>query len=168
MIGSPNIAPSEYLRLLLRWVVGGMFIYMGLNKALHPVEFLKLVRQYEMVTQPWLLNSIAAVLPWFEIFGGALLVAGVLRRGAALVTVLMLVPFTLIVARRAFAIHAAAGTPFCEVKFDCGCGGGEVVICHKLVENGLLTVAAGWLAWRPDGLLRIRTRRAADAQTSSA
>jgi len=147
------IARSEYVRLLLRWLLGGLFLYMGLHKALHPVEFLKLVRQYDMVQQPWLLNSIAAVLPWFEVFCGALLVMGVMRRGAALVTVLMLVPFTLLVARRAFAIHAEQGTPFCDVKFDCGCGAGEVIICHKLVENGLLTASALWLAIRPDRLL---------------
>jgi uncharacterized membrane protein YphA (DoxX/SURF4 family) len=153
-----DISKTEYVRLALRWVIGGMFIYMGLSKALHPVEFLKLVRQYEMVQQPWLLNSIAAILPWFEVFCGALLVTGVLRRGAALVTVLMLVPFTFLVARRAFAIHAGQGTPFCDIKFDCGCGAGEVVICHKLVENGLLTVGALWLAIRPDRLLVLGRR----------
>lgn len=159
MSADATIPKSEYARLLLRWVIGGAFIYMGLHKALHPVEFLKLVRQYEMVHQPWMLNSIAAVLPWFEVFCGALLVAGVLRRGAATVTVLMLVPFTLLVARRAFAIHATQGIPFCDIQFDCGCGSGEVVICHKLVENSLLLAGAVWLAVRPDRLLRIGRRR---------
>lgn len=157
---NPALAKSEYIRLLLRWLIGGLFIYMGLHKALHPVEFLKLIRQYEMVHQPWLLNSLAAVLPWFEVFCGALLVSGVFRRGAALVTFLMLVPFTILVARRAFAIHAVVGTPFCDIKFDCGCGAGEVVICHKLVENSLLILSSLWLAWRPDSLLSLRSKKA--------
>jgi uncharacterized membrane protein YphA (DoxX/SURF4 family) len=154
-----SVPKSEYVRLLVRWLIGGLFIYMGLSKALEPVLFLKLIRQYEMVHQPWLLNSLAAILPWFEVFCGALLVTGVLRRGAALVAVLMLVPFTLLVARRAFAIHAGQGTPFCDIKFDCGCGAGEVVICHKLVENGFLIVGALWLAVRPDGLFRFGRSR---------
>jgi uncharacterized membrane protein YphA (DoxX/SURF4 family) len=154
------IAKSEYVRLLLRWVIGGLFIYMGLSKALHPVEFLKLIRQYEMVSQPWLLNSIAAVLPWFEAVCGGFLVIGVWRRGAAGVALLMLVPFTVLVARRALAIHAAQGTPFCDIKFDCGCGGGEVVICHKLIENSLLILATAWLTWRPDSRGRIFPRLA--------
>ena len=153
---TPPIAKSEYVRLLLRWVIGGLFIYMGMNKVLHPVEFLKLVRQYEMVQQPWLLNSLAGVLPWFEVFCGALLVAGVWRRGAACVAVLMLVPFTIIVARRALAIHAEQGTPFCDIKFDCGCGAGEVVICHKLLENSLLIFGALWLTLQPDRLLLLK------------
>ena len=131
--------------VVARWLLGAVFIYMGLNKALHPVEFLKLVRQYDLVTNPFLLNSIAATLPWFEVFCGLLLVAGVAVRGSALMLAAMLVPFTLIVLRRALVIAAAQAIPFCAVKFDCGCGSGEVLICHKLVENCLLIFISAWL-----------------------
>ena len=55
---------------------------------------------------------------------------------------LMLVPFTVIVLQRALAIQAAQGLPFCAVRFDCGCGAGEVAICFKLVENTLLILLA--------------------------
>ena len=63
--------------------------------------------------------------------------------------VVMLVPFTLLVLKRALAIADAQGLPFCVVKFDCGCGAGEVLICNKLLENCLLTfiasaLIAGW------------------------
>ena len=71
--------------VLARWWLGCVFIYMGLNKALpHPEYFLKLVRQYDMVTSPLLLNSIGAALPWFEVFCGLLLLVGVAVRGSAL------------------------------------------------------------------------------------
>jgi uncharacterized membrane protein YphA (DoxX/SURF4 family) len=129
----------------VRWALAVLFIYTGLTKALHPEEFLKLVRQYQLVSQPFLLNSIAAALPWFEVFCGLLLLFGVAVRGAALMLVLMLVPFTIVVFQRALAIAATQGLPFCAVKFDCGCGNGEVIICHKLVENGLLLLMATWL-----------------------
>ena len=43
------------------------------------------------------------------------------------------------------ALQAATGTPFCAIRFDCGCGTGEVVICPKLVENTLLTLAGAIL-----------------------
>ena len=141
----PKPVGSETVAVLARWLLGGLFLYMGLNKALHPVEFLKLVRQYEMVTQPELLNSIAALLPWFEAFCGLLLLAGVAVRGSALMLLGMLVPFTLLVLRRALAIHAVQGTPFCAVEFDCGCGAGEVLICTKLLENCALSFLSGWL-----------------------
>jgi hypothetical protein len=74
-----------------------------------------------------------------------LLLAGVAVRGSALNLAAMLVPFTLIVLKRALAIAATSGIPFCAVKFDCGCGAGEVLICHKLVENTVLLLLSAWL-----------------------
>jgi uncharacterized membrane protein YphA (DoxX/SURF4 family) len=137
----------EALSVFARWALGCEFIYMGLNKALHPVEFLKLVHQYELVSNPFLLNSIAAALPWFELYCGLLLVVGVAVRGSALVALGMLIPFTSIVLRRGLAIAGAEGLRFCAVKFDCGCGNGEVFLCHKLAENsGLILLAAFLLA----------------------
>ena len=133
--------------LLARLAVGGLFIYMGLSKALHPVEFLKLVRQYDLTHTPLLLNLIAAGLPWFEIFCGLLLIAGVAVRGAALMLVAMLVPFTIVVLNRAMGLHETSGLPFCAIKFNCGCGAGEVFICRKVAENALLTLAALFLIW---------------------
>jgi len=136
---------TDIFSVLARWLVGATFIYLGLNKALHPVDFLKLVRQYELVQSSPDLNSIAIVLPWFEIFCGLLLVAGVAVRGTALLVILMLVPFTAVVIRRALAIHAAQHIPFCAVKFDCGCGTGEVFICRKILENLALLGMSAWL-----------------------
>jgi uncharacterized membrane protein YphA (DoxX/SURF4 family) len=153
-----NRGALDWFAVLARWVLGGFFVYMGLHKALHPVDFLKLVHQYELVQGPPLLNFIAATLPWFEIFCGVLLLTGVAVRGAALWLVLMLVPFTIVVLRRALAIHTAQEIPFCAVKFDCGCGNGEVWICHKLVENSLLILLSVWLLFGRGKQLCIRYR----------
>jgi uncharacterized membrane protein YphA (DoxX/SURF4 family) len=149
-MNNPTTSPSAaraatMITVVMRWALGVLFVYMGLSKALHPVEFLKLVRQYDMVQHHVLLNLIASSLPWFEVFCGGLLVLGVAVRGAALLSVVMLVPFTALVLQRALAIQAASGLPFCAIKFDCGCGAGEVFICWKLVENTLLTLASIWL-----------------------
>jgi uncharacterized membrane protein YphA (DoxX/SURF4 family) len=135
----------DWLAILVRWGMGGLFIYMGLSKAVQPVEFLKLVREYDMVTNPYLLNAIAIGLPWFEVFCGVLLIAGVAVRGTALMLVLMLIPFTALVLDRALQIADAKSLAFCSVKFDCGCGAGEVYICSKLIENALLTMSSLWL-----------------------
>jgi len=128
-----------------RWLLGAFFVYMGFKKALHPEHFLELIRQYQMVDNAFLLNALAAGLPWFEVLCGLLLLGGVAVRGAALWLILMLVPFSLVVAHRALAIAAAQGQPFATVKFDCGCGAGEVVIWKKLLENGTFILLAGWL-----------------------
>jgi uncharacterized membrane protein YphA (DoxX/SURF4 family) len=115
---------------------------MGLSKALDPVGFLKLVHAYDLVTYPLLLNLIAGILPWFELFCGLLLLLGVAVRGTALVSGAMLVAFTLLVLRRALALHASGSLPFCAIKFDCGCGAGEVFICRKLAENTALALVS--------------------------
>lgn len=151
----------NWLTVPARWFLGGYFIYMGLSKALHPVEFLKLVHQYNLTDAPVLLNFIAATLPWFEVLCGLLLLGGVAVRGSALVVLLMLVPFTIVVFRRALAIHTAKVIAFCAVKFDCGCGNGEVWICHKLAENSLLILLSAWLlaGFGRELCLRYRLRR---------
>jgi uncharacterized membrane protein YphA (DoxX/SURF4 family) len=135
----------DFVPVLARWVLGGIFVYMGVSKALHPEDFLKLARDYQMVANPYILNTLAATLPWFEIFCGLLLLVGVAVRGAALVSLAMLAPFTLIILKRALGLMATQGLSFCAIKFDCGCGSGEVVICTKLIENCALMFVTAWL-----------------------
>jgi putative oxidoreductase len=141
---------------LARWILGAVFIYMGINKVVHPVEFLKLVKQYELVSGPPWLNLIAAMLPWFEIFCGLLLLLGVAVRGASLNLLLMLVPFTVLIARRAMDLSKTSGAAFTDIKFDCGCGGGEVVIWQKLIENSALILLAILLVTRRENLFCLR------------
>jgi len=147
---------TDALAVLARYFLGAAFLYMGLNKALHPVEFLKLVRQYEVLQHYLLLNGVAATLPWFEIFCGLLIVLGVAVRGAAAMLLAMLVPFTWVVLLRALAMHAAGGMPFCAIKFDCGCGAGEVLICRKLAENLLFAALSTWLIFHQHHRLALR------------
>lgn len=128
--------------VLARWLLGAAFVYMGLSKAWDPVGFLKSVHQYDVVQNHLVLNSIAAVLPWFEVFCGLLLLAGIAVRGTSLILLLLLVGFSWLVTHRAMEIMALKAIPFCAVKFDCGCGTGEEFICRKITENLVLLFLA--------------------------
>ena len=157
------VAPATQVRqigsivaVLARWVLGALFIYMGLKKALHPVEFIKLVRQYDVLHHYLLLNLVASLLPWLETFCGVLLLLGVAVRGVALTLVAMLIPFTTMVVLRALHLQQLNHLAFCAIKFDCGCGAGEVFICHKLAENTLLVGASIFLIFRKRHLLSLR------------
>ena len=87
------MAPSAVKRLdatgvpllLARLVVGLYFMHSGIVKIFDPVEFLKQIRLYHMLPEDpalWL-NSVAIVLPWFELFcGAALVLSGVWLVGA--------------------------------------------------------------------------------------
>jgi len=147
---NPPLPPSNPTALdaatvLARWLLGAFFIYMGWQKALHPDHFLDLLREYHMVQRPLPLNFIAISLPWFEIFCGLLLLAGVAVRGTALLLAAMLALFTVVLLHRALGLQAAQAIHFCAVKFDCGCGRGPEFICVKLPENIILFLASAWL-----------------------
>jgi len=133
--------------LLARLGVGGMFAYLAYMKLRDPINFLKLTHEYGVVPpdQPIVLNLIAVGLPWLELVCAAALLLGVGRRGAALLVTGMLLFFTPMLFLRAWGLHTAVGSAFatfCAVKFDCGCGTGEVFICPKLVENVALLSGA--------------------------
>jgi uncharacterized membrane protein YphA (DoxX/SURF4 family) len=146
----------DFASLAGRWFLGALFIYTGWQKVVDPVSFLKLLRQYDLVQTPFLLNSIAAALPWFEVFCGLLLLAGIAVRGTALTLAGVLIPFTAVVWHRALVLQAATHLHFCAIKFDCGCGTGEVFICSKLLENAGLVLLALWLLSGRGRLLSLR------------
>ena len=156
--------------LLVRIVLGGLFIYMGVNKIGDPVDFLKLIRSYEMApeTPPYFLNGIAVILPWLEVVCGIALVLGLWVRGAAALIAAMLCVFTPVVLVRALQIHSAEGTPFFKIAFDCGCGAGVEIIWIKVLKNTgllILSVLAILSRSRRFSLTALINRRSAVAAT---
>lgn len=135
--------------LAARLVLGGLFIKMGWSKVAAPDVFLKLINEYQMVPPGAhvAMNLLAIVLPYLEVFCGVLLILGMALRGTALLLAVMLIGFTGVVTMRAMGIHAQGGTAFCDIKFDCGCGSGEVFICRKILENTGLTLLSLFLLW---------------------
>lgn len=98
--------------LVFRLVLGGLFVYAGAVKALEPLDFAQNIRNYQLVGQS--LSFIAAlVLPWLEILAGVFLIAGVWKRGAALVISGLLV----------FFIALTVATMIRGLDVDCGCFG---------------------------------------------
>lgn len=108
--------PERALALVVRLVVGGIFLYAGLVKLRDPVAFAGSISAYRIL--PYFANFVlAAVLPWLEIICGALLVAGMRFRGAT--AVLLLLNFLFIGALVSVLVRG--------LDIDCGCfrqGGG--------------------------------------------
>jgi uncharacterized membrane protein YphA (DoxX/SURF4 family) len=129
---------------IARLVLAGMFIYMGLSKTLDPIDFLKAIRVYHVLpeTPPYFLNLTAVILPVLEVMCGLALLLGVAVRGAGLTLFGMLLVFTAALVSQSLDIHAAQPIAYCDIRFDCGCGAGEVYICSKLAENAGLTLLA--------------------------
>ena len=139
-----KIGPRDFVLLFARLIVGLLMIYVSIGKLQDPVAFLKVVKQYEIVPVEWhvALNSIAVIMPWVELLGGAALLVGVGLRGTGAVMFVMLIAFSTAITMRTLHIMDAEGLSFMKVKFDCGCGTGEQIIWLKLLENtGLILLS---------------------------
>ena len=88
---------------LLALAVGGVFVYASLSKIADPQAFAKIVYHYQVIGPSASLgfvpaNLLGVALPWLELIAGVLLIAGLWRREAALLTAVMLAVFVVAVA----------------------------------------------------------------------
>ena len=87
---------------LLALGVGGVFVYASLSKIADPQAFAKIVYHYQLIGPSAALgfvpaNLLAVALPWLELIAGVLLITGLWRREAAVVTAVMLAVFVIAV-----------------------------------------------------------------------
>ena len=65
-------------------IIGGIFIYAGVIKAMDPVAFANDIDNYKIL--PWALTvRLAFYLPWLEILCGLAVILGLLYRGGLLI-----------------------------------------------------------------------------------
>src|SRR5215469_7437865 len=113
--------------ILLRLVLGGIFIYAAYTKLREPWQlFAAGIRSYEVLPMQ-AADLLARTLPWFELLLGVLLIVGRwLRVSTVAVSGLLLVFFTLMV-----RAHVKGQT------IDCGCfGPGETISWKTLLRDG--------------------------------
>jgi len=134
--------PLLFARLVLAYI----FITFGVAKLADPFSFLKALRMYHLFPEspPYYMNLTAIVLPWLEIVTGTALLIGLHIRSAALIQLLMLIPFTIAVLRRALEMIAQTSQSFFDIKFDCGCSGGEEIIWRKTLLNSALIILSAY------------------------
>ncbi len=99
--------------LAARLVVGGVWIYAGAIKLPNPDESVAAVRAYELLPGDTAV-TVGHLLPMLEVVVGAMLVLGVLVRGAAAVSALLFAAFIVGIA----SVWARG------IEIDCGCFGG--------------------------------------------
>ena len=80
MAGEKVRRTSQVIAIL----IGGLFIYTGVIKAIGPVEFARDIDNYKML--PWRVAVwLALYLPWLEIFCGLALITRILYRGSVFI-----------------------------------------------------------------------------------
>jgi uncharacterized membrane protein YphA (DoxX/SURF4 family) len=105
-----TMVSSATVMILLRVLLGVVFIWASVPKILNPQSFAEIVVNYRILS-PALVNPAAIVLPWTEALCGVCLISGRLVRGSALIFVALMVIF---LAATAFNIYRG-------LDVNCGC-----------------------------------------------
>ncbi|NIM18718.1 MAG: DoxX family membrane protein [Candidatus Latescibacteria bacterium] len=118
--------------LLLRLLLGVVFIYASFHKVQHPEQLAIIVRSYELLPVS-LSNLFALFLAWSELLAGAFLILGMFTKQAASAVAILLAMFVI-----AIVATIARG-----LVIDCGCfeEDGHPVDFVLLVRNLLLILA---------------------------
>jgi putative oxidoreductase len=97
---------------ILDVLVGGIFVYAGVLKALDPVQFANDIDNYK--TLPWFISvRLAFYLPWLEIFCGLAVVFRFLYRGGLSILTVLIAVF----------IAATIAAKMRGLDITCGCFG---------------------------------------------
>lgn len=108
---------NKYLQIVLRLIIGGLFIYASYDKLFNPAEFADIVKGYQILPLA-LVNIFGIVLPYVEFIAGTFLVFGVFKKGSALTISVLLIVFLLALIRAQI------------LGLDINCG------CFSLETNG--------------------------------
>jgi uncharacterized membrane protein YphA (DoxX/SURF4 family) len=139
---------KDLFLFVARLALGGVFVYAGLEKILSPREFARVVVNYRILPD-WAAVYFGFLLPWIELVLGALLVAGIFVRQAAVGLSFLVVVFMI-----ALTIKAASG----GLK-ECGCflsavKAGAHGLGYYLGRDVILLALGGFNAVKGKGLVR--------------
>ena len=101
---------NNWIELIARWILGITFIYASYHKIISPGDFAKIIYGYDLLPDV-LINLIAIILPFVELFSGLALILGIYPVSAVLIVNGMLLTFII-----ALSINLVRGH-----EFDCGC-----------------------------------------------
>lgn len=136
---------QQWLGLLARLVVGGVWVVAGAIKLPDPAASVRAVRAYDLLPES-IVPTVGHVLPIVEVLVGVCLIAGLLVRGMAIVSALLFVAFII-------GISAAWAR---GLQIDCGCfggggfeGGASDEYPWEIARDAVLLLVSLYLVWRP-------------------
>ena len=118
--------------MVLRWILGMLFIYAGATKAMNPDGFVADLGRYQLLPE-LIVTPVSVYLPYLEIVAGLALITGVYYLGALLLIKAMLLVFS----------AGLASAWWRGLDITCGCfgrGWGDMPASWALFRNGVLLV----------------------------
>ncbi|HAY34073.1 MAG TPA: MauE/DoxX family redox-associated membrane protein [Ignavibacteria bacterium] len=131
-----KILSNKFFLIILRLILGVVFIYASLDKLYNQEEFSRAIYNYKFFPE-FLINIFAIVVPYLEIICGILIITGIYLRGSSLIITLMLF----------FFIIALTQAYIRGLDISCGCFSLETVsnksdILQRIIEDILLIIAS--------------------------
>jgi putative oxidoreductase len=127
-----KIISNKYFLLLLRLLLGLIFIIAAIEKIAAPESFSVSIANYKLLPSEFI-NMPAIIIPWIELISGLLLLLGIsVKENSAIITFLLVV-FTITIIISLFR----------GLNIDCGCFGtiyGSQIGLLKVGENLLLII----------------------------
>jgi len=139
-------SPAGILALILRVVLGAVFIVAAWMKLREPWAMFAMAIDSYQILPDWAVELVARTLPWFELLLGVWLIAGLWRRLSTPVASLLLVVFFVLMVRAMIK----------GMQIDCGCfGPGDRLSWVTLVRDGAMLASSLFVtvaAFRTGGL----------------
>ena len=139
-----------WLVLLLRLVLGAIFIVAGVSKLGHAIDFAQQIAAFRLLPQG-VIAPMALALPFLEVLLGAYLVIGLFTRIAAWVAAVLLLAFD----------AAIASAVVRGLTLSCGCFGPNdksVTTWGEVARDAVFVLLAIIVALRPPGPLALDRR----------
>jgi len=110
MPGRSGILHNDYLELLVRIIIGVVFIYASLDKIENPAQFARIIHNYHLLPGE-LVNLTAITMPWIELICGICVILGIYKEGGILILGILLIIFAVSIGVNLFR----------GVDLECGC-----------------------------------------------
>ncbi|HEX2893782.1 MAG TPA: MauE/DoxX family redox-associated membrane protein [Marmoricola sp.] len=141
----------KWIGLLARLVMGGVWLVAGYEKSSDPAGTVRAVRAFQLLPES-VVPAFGHLLPVAEMLIGVCLLVGVLTRGIAVVSAMLLISF----------IIGISSAWMRGLEIQCGCFGGggyaenaAAGYARDIVRDLALVLASGWLVWRPRSPLAV-------------
>ncbi len=148
-----SLFSNKYFQLIIRVIIGFVFIFAGMEKISDPEGFAVSISNYKAVPI-WTVNFFAIIIPWIEVVSGLFLIFGIFIKENTLIISSLLVVFIILVA---YAMIRG-------LDIECGCFGtmdGARVGFKKILENTLMLIGGIILIMKPNNaflLVRIEDK----------
>jgi putative oxidoreductase len=140
----------DHVVLVLRLVLGGIFIVASASKIGHGAEFAAQIAGFRILPQP-VIAPMALALPFLEVLLGGYLILGLFTRAAAWIAALLLALFD----------GAIASAVVRGMTVSCGCFGPNdktVTTWAEVARDAIFVLLAVFVALRAPGTLALDRR----------